>query len=237
MKNLSESEIVPIDPSQSSLITDQVPGATFHTKEYFRHGPDQMFLVRLLKGIIPISDILCIEGDAGKEKYLSYEMPLNNISTNGALKPLAQAELDVLILDYVFNDCDHATPVSDQSEVERSNIMIGKQAHAFFDFEIFANFWSYKGVNKEYLLRDFTKFSKVQAIFLASRLDNLIERFSGAAGVDFIKSVAESVEKTTGDKITVIEKALPVAGGKTVAFQSELFNRLKKMKAFLDFVL
>jgi hypothetical protein len=253
----SNPEKFPIDPNQSSLITDQIPEAIFHAKEGFREGPDQMCLVRLLKGIIPVSDILYVKDKDGHGRFSSYEIPLAGTDNESGLSTLDRAKMDEAILSIIFNDNDHASFSFDDKK-EKLNVMVDDVGYAFFDFEAFAYFWRHNSFIQDRMQAVLVNCSSDQIRFLHHRLDALIDRFDGEKGIEFITSVVSYVIKTTGLKMRVIEEADKVDkhgdfwfGGNTPeeklsvvdksdktkkisCFATELVSRLKKMRAMLD---
>jgi hypothetical protein len=103
---------------------------------FLTDGPDQMFLVRMIKGIIPVSDVVFVTNKKGSGSFYSREMPLDDIEDDSERSyGRDNVIVDMFILNMIFHDGDH--------EINPRNWnMLSKESHfAFFDFDSFAKIW------------------------------------------------------------------------------------------------
>ena len=154
----------------------------------------QMFLARLLKGLLPVSDVVHISPNSQFPKviYLSKGMPLKNIKeTHSSDESYAESTL----FNIIFQE-------TDRSGLHGGNVRsmkVGDDEYktAHFDFQSFAqNFFLTKGESpekiKEILVEEKDKFpQRFEHVY--SKLKDMKKRFGEKEGLDFIRSVSESI--------------------------------------------
>lgn len=142
----------------------------------------QQVVVRLLKGIINVSDIISIPNEEGGVTYYSHIMPLDRIQ-----EETSEAELsaDLFLMEFTFSDLDHAQ--GDESNFEEKD---GRIAH--FDFGASQWFPIIPEDLDEQALIDSPQ--ETRAI-LSTKLRQLHEHLSGNDGKQLVRSIVESTGK------------------------------------------
>ena len=194
--------------------------------EIDRNPKDQMFLARLLKSVMPVSDVVY---DSVREKYYSYKIPLDAVESKwGNFGGHSYA--DILILEYIFSDADHGGG--------SHNIVKGKDnKHALYDFELFGTFWHYSPVDTRHL-SFLNSGTKEEYDALIQRLASLKQHVSGENGRSFMRSVLNNMATMRGDAPHVFSKQTirGVEIQPTVEmFQDEVLRRIDVMLAALAY--
>ncbi len=241
-----------IDPVQSSLVginkedltTQPYAGWTgldtlsdnegreFYGGEKFKSGPNQMLLTRMLKGIIPVSDVVFIKDRDGNGHFYSYKTPLKDIKINSE-QPYSydEALMDSYILRAIFQDRDHL-PYKDDGESENTRHEDGK--YVFFDFDKFKYFWdkNMSGVDLDTLQKQISKaLSGPRKDFIQKHLHLLKTTFEGEKGLAFLRDIVKSIP-TIEEGISVIEQA--PGEDKVLSFQRELVKRIGMFLSYLN---
>lgn len=195
-------------------------GRIFFQIETDKDGADQMLLSRILKGIVPVADVIIkMEGD--EPVYYSYKMPLEDIQR----KPLASGDHPSVnrymwILDKVFNDHDHCS--DDSSLANSGNLSSDKGKYYFYDFDAFGrNFWAYFIPSSVGGTLD--KFSKTDLNYLHVYLGQIRDRLAGQKGLDFLNDIVDNMKKFKAEP-DVIKNAH--GEDRVAVFQSEVVNRV-----------
>lgn len=208
--------IQPLKNTGKSIGYDREVMQDVHGRVYYeiRGVPKtQMFLVRLLKGVIPVSYVVY---DRKSGKYYSYEVPVTEMELQNA----HAKETASYILEYVFRDGDHDS---------HNYVSVGNMRHVFYDFEFVIDFWYPCTENVQ---KAFLDMGKDKRDALTRRLVVLKRHVSGEDGENFIGNILSSVSKIPGD-MPEIFKERTVGGVKmhpTVEmFQSEVLRRIDAM--------
>ncbi|MBI5456791.1 hypothetical protein HY969_03530 [Candidatus Kaiserbacteria bacterium] len=144
----SQSSVVPqsgMEQGASRLIKDEADH-TFHEIE--NHSAGQMLCVRLLKGVINVSDVVRTRvrrfGVFYGDTFASYGMPIEKIAKETSSD---ERRADEEILRIIFKDPDKGAKYGP----ENNNIKIDSSGKAaYFDFEFFAAFFMYPRIrNRE----------------------------------------------------------------------------------------
>ncbi|HYC34751.1 MAG TPA: hypothetical protein VEC13_03390 [Candidatus Paceibacterota bacterium] len=150
-----------------------------------KHPADQMLTARILKGIIPVSDVVAVQTDEGV-KFYSHELPLDKIkpkevSSTDSMESYA----DTLFLKFIFSDDDHYP--------ESLNMYSENTHHALYDFDEASDFWKKNFGRDE---KNYVRFlSPQEKSLLIERARALEDRLKGKDGLAFLESVVESVRK------------------------------------------
>src|SRR3989338_7707290 len=227
-------------------------GERLYTDKEGRHfyaigekASDQMLLSRLLKGVVPVSDVVYIKDQDGGEFY-SHSLfrrgkdALENVDKNFEVDyGLEELDVDILLLQYIFSDGDHGprgtpqrvTEFPLQPEGAYSNIDRQRDNFSFFDFHHFErHFWEESGKEflHKFLKENLQKFNPHQKAFLTTRLKQLRDRVTGEQGTQFLKDILSSIEKETGMR----PKVITVAPGenKLSSLQEELTKRIEQIQ-------
>ena len=158
---------IAINGKDRDILVDS-DGRKFH--EIVSSPANQMFLTRLLKGIIPVSDVLY---DSASGKYLSYVMPLADIEQS----PESRLEFsaDSTILAFIFSDNDHF-----ESGPHYENRRRKDNSYAIFDFEYFSEFNDVRLPAERLRSGMFTKREDPASLrILLDRLERIRERCTG----------------------------------------------------------
>jgi len=198
----------------------------FYQIEEDDFGADQMLLARMLKGIMPVADVI-VKIEAGVPTYYSYEIPLENVNnTKTKEENVDRIKLDAWILEIVFHDEEHA-----HHEGYRLWNMANKGDNFYlFDFDVIGmHFWGptfIETVNEE----TFEGLTSQDFEFLTNQLSELLGRFDGSEGLRFINDILENIQKVGGEMPAVIMKA--PGDNKVGAFQQEVVRRLRIFEHF-----
>jgi hypothetical protein len=189
---------------------------------------DQLFLARMLKGIMPVSDITY-----DKHGFYSYEMPLERIDSESKPYTWEQGLADTLILDAVFHDDDHEIsgkgPDWSFTNGERRG-----DAAVFFDFENFGRrFWKPSRISELWTRRLFKDSPEARTACL-DRLKDLRETFEGRAGLEYLKTILGNVRRARKETPRVIAKAPGSTEPERLkTFQEELLDRIDSFEKLL----
>lgn len=184
------------------------------------HPRDQIFLSRLLKGVIPVSDVVY---DKKTKKFYSYEIPLERVSEGNPLPYNDDRIAQVRILGWIFNDYDHTT--------WGTNMNSTNNKHVFYDFEFFKHFWDEVDWKPVRRLVQHGVEGVVKELFKHSQ--PLKARFDSEEGFSFIRSIVEDIEQRTGEVPEVIASKGTKDQG-TVLFHKELVQRLNTFEEILS---
>jgi hypothetical protein len=194
---------------------------------------DQMFLTRILKGILPVSDIVCVKDKNGENRFFSKEIPdfefpkpefaYDKIYINCETSMTAED----FILFYIFRDSDHHIHFPQHNSVyKRFPFRVNTQS--IFDFEGAVSFWSDSSSFYGFVESvTFSKLSESSKKAILYYIDKLKARFSGDAFEDFVNKVDTEILNTTGESPWVLNKEK----GRTVdKYVNELLSRLNNLE-------
>lgn len=210
------------DPTKSSVLSSGQDNRRYWN--IIDAPADQMFLARMLKGVLPVSDVVF---DESTKKFYSYEMPVERVEkTADSSEYQAHMKADRLILALVFDDRDHGV-----GKDHEQNMRSAKGAHVFFDFANVTDFWESSD--------PFRKESEINAAIdelyprdkealsqKASQLENAIK---GSEGLDFLTAIVTNMQ-TIGAGLPSILKGKRGKQEPLVAFQKEALKRLALIK-------
>ncbi len=187
-------------------------------------GPTQMFFTRIAKGIFPVSDVLY---DTKSDKFLSYEMPLDQVAKNEKY-----LKAGVVLIGDIFRD-------RDRGWADLKNLARKGDAHVFFDFDKFENFWGKDEDDIQYDI-EWSASHKAQRWNAEERqaainiLDALERRFSDEGGLRFMQSVLENMSASKMDTPEIFQKTLLHPEHSLVEFQSSVLGRIRSFRSGLD---
>ncbi len=211
---------IPLDMVEDST------GRKLYGGEGFERGADQMLLTRMLKGIIPVSDVVCVENTGGQKWFYSNVLSIKNESVRDIRSDLLMPlKTDIFILTNVFHDTDHLLP---NDEDPLHNIRVGENGHVFFDFDWFGGFWEplseYRLANNAKQLKGF---DEAAISMLRVKINELMSAFDGAEGYRFLNNIVISIRQASQEEPEVIMQA--PGEDKVASFQNELINRLHQL--------
>lgn len=104
---------------------------TFHKLPEHKHFLNQQIAVRLMKGVVPVADV--VAGNDGA--FYSKDMPHERIEQSGTR---AEAEANRLVLELLLHDGDHSLtlPADAKGTVASQNMKVGQGAATFYDLEL-----------------------------------------------------------------------------------------------------
>jgi len=218
----------------------------------FRYAEDRILLKRILRGIVPVSDMVYIKNLKGegsffryihqsitsrKDLYLShhgYGRDEEYSKERSETKPSREFLADILILKDIFMDYDH--------ELQRNSLAKDKD-HLFYDLEMFGgHFWypdpimGYRGrenniypiFSPENLKYKMDEMDDSTVEYVKIRILSLFERLEGDNGLNFIEAIITQM-MNTGMKLP---RVVNIANGETVKekvafFHEELSKRVR----------
>jgi hypothetical protein len=207
-------------------IEDSV-GRNFYGGPYFKAGPNQMLLARILKGIMPISDVVYIKNSENEGYFYSYEIPIGTEKTE--FESFKEGQVCVFILRYVFGDDDH---IVSRDNGEYCNTVNENGDISIFDFHYFKNFWSFSDIDIRLLKLHLLNLDLNKNDLLINKLDVLLKHISGEAGFRFLSNIVNSILKINDTNLTVINEA--PGEDKIFAFQQEIIRRINLIKDVLN---
>ncbi len=227
-------------------------------REYYRilQGPpkDQMLLARILKGVLPVSDVVYVSDmpeqiDTEGHLYLSYKMPLEDIGPSQAKYGPEEIQQDIDLLRLIFSDRDHSLYERNRPGSEHNNLRSKDGRTAFFDFGVaFQNpeaygSWAYGDESESHhqslraamIERRKTPIELKNIPFLRERVEALHKHLAGEYGNTFIRAIVADMERRGIGTPQVIL----AAPGKSVderisAFQKEIEKRIEALRAGLN---
>ena len=196
--------------------------------EINKYGADQMLLVRMLKGIMPVSDVVYNNG-----KFLSYEMPFMSSSTEtGKRHRQALTQAYDLVFSLVFNDDDHGMLA------DTNNLRELGSDHSLFDLHLFGeSFWGPVNMaNRISFFKPRYGLRKKEVRILCSGfLSKLRGMFDGENGFAHLSAIVDNVLKTSSVIPMTIVKAPGNGGGaKIKSFRDEVLRRVTKLEEIIN---
>ncbi len=197
----------------------------------------QEAVVRMLKGIMNVSDIVKVNNGENPPIYYSKEMPIDRVQQETSLE---ETQADHFILKQVFGDFDHKFSAEKINNTERRD---GRSIHYDFGNANPMNMddamYSFKLLEK-----DIATLSTEETGVVLQKLDALQKRFAGADSERFISSIikASGMEpiKLFGLYDFEVADILEKTGAKTVdsgAVQKRILNRIDTVrKSISEFV-
>ena len=228
----------------SQIIEDQF-GRKYY--EITSNASDQMFLAKLLKGVLPTSDIIYIKESSSntdqlnsKEgRFFSYEMPLDKMKRPPeAPKTLRfEAQAYRLLLAHVFSDYDRKV----WGKTGMHNGRISDTGITLHDFADFANKFSYTESETERDERRNVDWSEWVAYcgnewedtrnFLRHKCTELKNRLEGEQGLSFMKAVITNMQTQKVPLPTVLGDA--TSNESLFKFQEEVLLRISLLQESL----
>lgn len=224
-------------------VVEDTHGRRFHT---IPSGTDQMFVARLLKGILPISDVVFQKQKLiqsipfiKKKQFHSYEVPIKQLKEDKQ-HPYSGEEVlaaSDFILHCVFHDYDH--PASVKIENAQWNDEAGRVV--LYDFDrIPKYFWTPLpdvDTRTPIWLRD-----KLRVMSEASKkcglefLTEMTSRLSvNEGGEDFVRTILNDMKRRGAGMPKVITAASTQKGEDKIAgFRRELLHRIEEARVILE---
>lgn len=199
-------------------------------RSYFeinKFASDQMLLAKILKGIMPISDVIYNNG-----QFLSYKMPMNAISTGTEeTSPVENLGAYSLLLEHVFGDFDHRVPVS-------HNVVIHDNAASMFDLHLFGEqFWLLGKINMK------ASVTVSEPLLINSRaryisreiLSKLRSVLDGGAGLIYLRAIIKHIKNVSSQVPEVIKNAPGRnTDAKITSFRNEVLKRMKTLEEIIN---
>lgn len=185
----------------------------------------------MLKGILPVSDVVRTKRFLRKTKIYSKRMPLSKMEVPSTSEEIAA---DILIFQRVFHDYDHR--VSDNfagaGDGELGNTYHdddGRLAH--YDFGASRYFFHSEEVAKEAVpLRAEIPLNQAISVALIKKIDKLTERFSGEAGASFLRAVIQKSSKSVFFLFGSPSREIAQGKEPVALLQETLLTRLSQLK-------
>lgn len=254
--NVEESDFVdPADHPGLEDIAEQlkaknvlvdIEGREFHPlKEEWANPVDQMFLTRLLRGVIPVADVVVTKDKGGENHFYSCQLDLsgtNEVEDWQNSEIFCEMAAESLILKVVFSDDDHLLEMKEGKEKGLyifktfKNCWYGSEfsGRFWYDFHLFGNeFWT-KSTRRGYL--DVSSLpvpedglERVRQI-VDSKLGELDSWLGGEAGLDFMLNIVRSIKNESGEIPSVVD--VEMVPKQTIEervrfFQKEVLDRIR----------
>lgn len=223
-----------LPPTEPMVETGVVPLKENHIYEsegdtYFeltKRGATQQVVVRMLKGIINVSDVVSLAENV-KPRFYSHEMSLDAIA---AATSEDESSIDILILKALFGDYDHTRRTSLNSRMKDDRIAYYDFADAaFHDWDttedVYQKSWSF-------FLKKILYPQKLP--ILSAKLTLLNTRFNGESGREFLKSVCESTGEKVWQLFTLPGKEKYESDGGFEYFYGKLLMKLRVLTEECD---
>lgn len=180
-----KAENLELDPNDEyGWLVDQSTGDRYY--EISQAPRTQMLVARLLKGVLPVSDVLVVEDSAtGKVKILSKEMNLEETEDESCD---AAHIADAYFLDFVFRDNDHGPD---------KNMVISEdfKKHFLYDFgeseQIFGE--DFYVSSEEVMNNQLQAMPRDIQTLLRDRLQSFVGRLESDEGLAFVQAVLASI--------------------------------------------
>ncbi|MDP3965372.1 MAG: hypothetical protein Q8Q13_01065 [bacterium] len=195
--------------------------------EINKYGADQMFLAKILKGIMPVSDVVYNSG-----KFLSYKMPVASISKDaGQMNFQERVDVHNLVLSYVFNDTDH-------HGLTGRNMNVSGNAFGLFDAHLFSRFWDLWNT-REYIRTHQDRYDLINKhvkILCLGILTELHRMFGGEDGLAHMHAILDHIKKVSSEVPTTILNA-PGSNEeeKTRSFRDEVLKRVAHLENIIKY--
>lgn len=189
---------------------------------------DQLFLTRILKGVIPVSDVVY---DPASKKFYSYEMPIETVEkVPNKLDHKASIDADLFVLSQIFGDGDHEHGRKSGDK----NIRDTGDAHVLYDFEFFADeFWA--SGNFEEIRSAIERLYPRDKEMLGNKVSQLENMLMGVEGMNFLQAIVDNMEKTgAGLPVVLNIDDMGTKQNALAAFQKEVLKRLGHIKYCLS---
>jgi len=208
--------------------------------EIIQNETDQMFLARLLKGVIPVSDIVFVKDDG---RFYSQEIPLEDVMSGADYTyDKVNARIDILILDLIFSDGDHSLRKRIDSPVVGHNAQSDGTKTVFYDFGAFpGGFFEDRSAYSRDSKKEADQFEGAvrylhhdenQKRIALERLAELRLHLEGESGISLMRAILASMKREGAGTPYVIEelrKEEPSADP-VVVFQEEILRRISLME-------
>jgi hypothetical protein len=146
----------------------------------------QQVIARMLKGVLPVADIITVQNDEGQEKYYSRKMPIERIARSTSPEQVAGEQL---LLEYLFNSKDHLfNPHSNWA----NNATYKDEKLVHFDFGEDANNFLRTPTDRDALTAKLSHMTPETIAHLKEKVAELENRFSNEEGKEFFQSIIES---------------------------------------------
>lgn len=165
-------------------------GRKFYKIESHRNAPSQMFLSLILKGTMPVSDIVYIKTkNRPSGAFYSYDIPLENIDAEYEYDAYKDVAADAFVLEYIFGESDHRTPDNRKRGAQKYQI-------SMYDFEIFGKyFWKAENISQESIDMFVLLLNKKS---LLKRLNDIRIILEGESGLIFLKNIVNYIKNVSG---------------------------------------
>ena len=194
--------------------------------EISKFGADQMFLAKMLKGIMPVSDVIYQNA-----KFLSYKMPLNAVAKDaGEMNWQQRVRAYNLALDSIFGDHHHY----------RTNIAVSGDTAVMYDFHLFGQQFWYESSHIENYVRnlalgnDDLKNNSIRILYLRTLL-KVRNMLDGETGSAFLREIVDHIKKISSQTPTTIQQAPGSDQDERIkSFRDEVLRRIDLFARMVD---
>lgn len=210
---------------KTNVLKDSVGRSYF---EITKFGADQMFLARILKGIMPVSDVVYNNG-----KFMSYEMPLGLIPKDAEeIHWKKKVQVYNFLLEFIFSDGDYHSPIG-------GNAAGTEDAIGLYDFDVFGSlFWKQPDI-KKYTDGISNKHSNLNdhqfRTLCRELLSRLREVLGDEGGLAYLRAVLSNIRESSSETPVTIRNS-PGNGieEKTRSFRNEVLRRIEQLETFIN---
>lgn len=176
-------------------------GREFHL--ITRNGPSQFMVAALLKGILPVADVVPVfDHEQRNYKYFSYYTPMSAVREKMDEKDFVAG---IYILCFVFRDCDHGAYLDRQGKIQYSNMMVNPEMEVgyFYDFHFSSpEFWEAEIEENVSILRKIHERTKDldpdTKVKLIDKINKLCVQLEGEKGLHFMSNILGKTRKYFG---------------------------------------
>ena len=200
-------------------------------------GSDQMFVARLLKGILPVSDVVFQKQRLvafipifRTKKFHSYEIPLDRVHSEASPSYTEGDQLSAydFILASVFHDFDHP------GNIAGHNSLANKDSVVLYDFDRIPMYFWFSisdAANRHPWRRSIGEIVQGMPVlgkrYARQLLSSLKERFEGPQGLEFLQAITNDMKSKGAGVPEIVATASSAEGeAKIAGFHRELVSRL-----------
>ncbi len=220
---------LPNEESSRRLRFEDIHGRVFHG-DWLPYGSDQILLSRMLKGILPVADVVFSKGSDGEGRYYSYQVPLKDVPKDPKNRFEDRAFVDQFLLQVIFHDFDHEVPIRYSGKGGNAVANDGENYY-LFDFDKFRYFWDNVANREELLLTKVNAMNEGKRKFLKQRISQLVGRIEGPSGLEFLQAIISSLQKM-GTPLPSVIDSIP-GENKLQVFQEAVLSRIHDVEELI----
>lgn len=228
--------VPPLDEAHapSSPVRHEVRGEVYW--EILKWPETQQLITRILKGIMPISDIIRYQPDESRApRFFSKELRLSETEERAGPDEI---NADVFILEAVFRDDDHSF-FKDSTQYQHHNLIRSGDKYTLYDFEaVRSQFFSARNpLEVQMLMINLKKLTPESKKLILQKLDLIQERVAEEKGREFLESVLANIQKPVTSLFSHFKKPSTSSLNEEQAlrlFQAKLLSRIEETRSLVS---